>query len=102
MLVPLTVSEVMIRDVETIAPDVTVAEAADRLVGANVGSLVVCDDGRPVGIVTESDLVRLLSEGKDGTETLVHEIASADLQTVTPDTTLEAAAERLEAGDFRR
>ena len=42
---------------ETIEADETIARAAHQMDEAAVGALVVIDDGRPVGIVTDRDLV---------------------------------------------
>jgi CBS domain-containing protein len=42
---------------ETIQADETIARAANRMDEAAVGALVVIDEGRPVGIVTDRDLV---------------------------------------------
>jgi CBS domain-containing protein len=44
--------------VHTCLPDDTLADAAQRLVGHNIGSLVVMDDGAMVGILTERDILR--------------------------------------------
>ncbi|MGK0274919.1 MAG: CBS domain-containing protein [Ilumatobacter sp.] len=45
------------REPVTIEVDETVAHAARRLADAGVGALIVVDAGRPVGIVTDRDLV---------------------------------------------
>jgi CBS domain-containing protein len=45
------------REPVTIEVDETVAHAARRLADAGVGALIVIDAGRPVGIVTDRDLV---------------------------------------------
>lgn len=44
--------------VRTIGPDRTIAEAVAQLVEHNIGSLVVVDGERPVGIVTERDILK--------------------------------------------
>ncbi|MFB6303944.1 MAG: CBS domain-containing protein [Haloferacaceae archaeon] len=102
MLVPLSVADCMTRDVETVDPAATVREAARALATADVGSLVVCEAGAPVGILTESDLVRLLADGADVDAWLVEEAMSPDPTTVDPEATLERAAELLTEGGFRR
>lgn len=58
----LLVKEVMTNGVETIAPDAPLSEAARRMAEHKIGSLVVVEDGRPVGILTEGDFVRHASE----------------------------------------
>jgi CBS domain-containing protein len=53
------VGEVMSRDVVTVGPDATLADAAALLLGRRIGCLpVVKPDGTLVGLVTETDLLR--------------------------------------------
>jgi CBS domain-containing protein len=54
-----TVADVMTRDVKTVAPDTPLAEAASLLHQERIGCLPVIADGKLVGIVTESDFVKL-------------------------------------------
>ncbi len=54
-----TVADIMSRPVITAEPAETVAAAAARMEEHHVGSVVVVDSGRPIGILTERDLVRL-------------------------------------------
>ena len=54
----LVVKEVMTIQVETVAPDAPLAEAAARMVKKGIGSLVVVDGDHIVGILTEGDFVR--------------------------------------------
>jgi CBS domain-containing protein/acyl dehydratase len=102
MLVPLSIEDCMTREVETIGPDATCQEAARALAAANVGSLVVCEAREPVGIITESDLVRAMADGVAVDELTVRAVMSADLVTVGPDAPVERAAELFEGNDFRR
>ena len=70
--------------------DSSVLNAVRRMVDFNVGSLLVTDDGRDIGIVTERDYLRRVTlEGRDERETPVREIMSAPLVVVTPATSLE-------------
>jgi acyl dehydratase/CBS domain-containing protein len=102
MLVSLSVRDVMTPEVLTTAPDVTAREVATTLHGSHVGSLVVVDDGEPVGIVTESDLVRLVGEGRDLDAVRVSAFMSEGLLAAGPDERIERAAELLGEHDFRR
>ncbi len=53
------VAEVMARDVQTVTPETTLEEAARLLLRHKIGSLVVKKpDGSPVGLITDSDLIR--------------------------------------------
>jgi CBS domain-containing protein len=60
------VDEVMVRDVETIEPDAPLRDAAARMLRSKIGCLPVAKpDGTLVGLISESDLVRVayLEEG---------------------------------------
>ena len=53
------IADVMTRHVETIAPEATLARAAERMLHHKIGCLPVVDaSGRMVGILTETDLLR--------------------------------------------
>lgn len=58
----LYVKEVMTSRVETIAPDSSLSDAARQMLQHKLGSLVVVEKDRVVGILTESDFVKLVSE----------------------------------------
>lgn len=51
-----TVSEAMTPHVRTISPEATLAEAARLMRKFNIGSLVVVEEGKAIGIITERDL----------------------------------------------
>lgn len=101
MLVPIPVSEVMVSPVETVAPTASICDVATRLRTADVGSLVMVADDRPVGIVTESDLVRSIADGRNPNDS-VREIASAPLYTVEPTAHLREVAHRLQNHRIKR
>lgn len=86
-----TVLEEKSGDVLQIDADATVFEAVTKMVEANVGSLLVVDEGDIVGIVTERDYLRRAAGGPVATdaETSVHEIMSTPLVVATPATPIE-------------
>jgi CBS domain-containing protein len=78
------------RDVLSIEAEATVFDAIKRMVEANVGSLLVFEDRKLSGIVTERDYLRRVAlEGRTEEETAVREIMSAPLVYVTPETSLD-------------
>jgi CBS domain-containing protein len=77
-------------EVLQIESSATVFEAIKRMVEANVGSLLVFEEGRLRGIVTERDYLRRVAlEGRTEKDTLVGEIMSSPLVYVSPDTSIE-------------
>ena len=83
-----TVGELMSAPVVTATPSETVAEAAARMNDRRVGSVVVVDGQRPIGILTERDLVRFAATGADASGTKVSEWMTDDPDIVAP--TLDA------------
>jgi len=70
-------------DVVTASPDTSVTDLAATVRDENVGSVVVTDDGTPVGIVTDRDLaVRALADGDGGTDSTAEDVMSGDLVTI--------------------
>ncbi len=70
-------------DVATIDPDATVYNAIKKLADENIGSLVVMDDEKIVGIVTERDYARnVILKGKASPTTLVRDIMSTRVVSV--------------------
>ena len=58
--------DVMTTDVEVVAPDSTVMEAAERMKRADVGLLPVCDGDQVVGMLSDRDItVRAVANGLD-------------------------------------
>jgi CBS domain-containing protein len=61
LLAQLTVGGVMSRTVIVVDPDRPIAEAARLMMDHKIGALPVVDEGRLVGIITESDFVRAMA-----------------------------------------
>jgi len=76
--------------VHTIGPDQTVFEAIGKMAEVNVGALVVVENGRLMGMISERDYTRKVAlQGKSSKETKVREILTSRVITVTPSTTVE-------------
>jgi CBS domain-containing protein len=63
-----TIGECMSREPVTVAPDASVLDAAQRMLDHRIGGLPVIDHGRVVGVITQSDLFRLLIAEASGAE----------------------------------
>jgi len=62
LLARITLEEIMTRDVVTISPETPVEEAALLMRERKVGGLPVVEDGKLVGIITESDIFEVMIE----------------------------------------
>ena len=77
-------------EVWTIQPDATVLDAIQKLADHDVGSLVVIEDGKLVGIFTERHYAReVILKGKHSPTTLIREIMSTRVIYASPEQTIE-------------
>lgn len=75
--------------VQAVTPSDTVADAVRVMNEKKIGSVLVIEGGRLVGIFTERDvLLRVVAAGLDPRVTRVRVVMSARLETITPETTL--------------
>ena len=56
----LPIHDVMTHDVVTVSPDTSIGEVAQRLLDHRIGGVPVIEQGRIVGVITESDLFRVI------------------------------------------
>ena len=88
---------------DTARYDESAMDAARRMRDKQVGTVVVVDGERPVGILTDRDLtVRVLAAGLDPNKTRVSEVMTPSPTTVTEETEIAAAVGHMRAGRFRR
>lgn len=85
----------------SIAPSATVADAAQAMQARHVSALVVVDEGRLVGILTERDLLAVIVDGDDPASIPVSRRMSVDVVTAGPDTDTMAARELMGRHDIR-
>ena len=77
-------------EVWTIHPDKTVLDAIQKMADKDVGSLVVMEDGKLVGIFTERHNARkVFLEGKHSPTTSIREIMDTHIVCVSPEQTIE-------------
>src|SRR5262249_57154455 len=83
-----TVAEVMNRSVLTVEPAASIGEAAEKMVDAGVGAVVVMEDMvRLVGIVTERDILRAVAQRARAAEARVRQWVTEGGITIGPQTT---------------
>ena len=93
--------EFMSRDVLGVAPEDTLGEAAQRMAEHNVGSAVVLEHGRLVGIVTERDLLQAVAGRVHPSEARVREWMTVDPVVASGSTSAGEAARTMVAHGFR-
>jgi CBS domain-containing protein len=95
------VREVMTHAVLTAPAGTTIAEAASLMAQRRVGSALVMEGERLLGIFTERDIVKALSQdGAAAGQSIAHWMTRGP-QTVAPEATAEEALRRMVDGGFR-
>ena len=86
----------------TIDPRATVRDVCQTLKAGGVGALAVVDRGKLVGIISERDVVvRVVALGRDPERTLVSEVMTFPVRTVTEDESSNEARQLMHEGRFR-
>lgn len=95
--------DVMTTDVQDIAADATLMQAAAKMKMLDVGSIPVCEDQRVIGMITDRDItVRAVAEGRDPRQTKVRDAMSRDVCFCYADDSVESAAKLMEEKQIRR
>jgi CBS domain-containing protein len=94
-------SELMTGAVVSVAPEDTLGEAAERMAEDEVGSAVVLDSGRLIGILTERDLLRAVAGRVHTSEARVREWMTVDPMTATQETSADEAMRTMLEQGFR-
>ena len=90
----------MSSDLLSVEASVSINEVAQRMVDRNVGAVLVLEDGRLAGIMTERDLLRAVARGLRD-DAVVGECMTADPDTIAPDDTIDHAAVLMIHGGYR-
>jgi CBS domain-containing protein len=98
-----TVNDFMRKSLITIEESASVQEAANRMKDKNVSSLVVIDEiSRPLGLITERDLVRKVCIHDVSTSKLIiKEIMSSPLITIDSNSSASEAADMMQRNNVR-
>lgn len=93
--------ELMTEELLSVAPEDTLGEAAQQMADDNVGSAVVLDHGRLIGILTERDLLRAMAGRVHPSEGRVREWMTGDPVVASETTTTDEAARLMLEHGFR-
>jgi CBS domain-containing protein len=97
------VRDIMTGSPVTVEPQTSVTAVARLMRDQNIGAVLVTEDDRLRGLVSDRDLVvRALAEGGDPEQTTVAKACSEDLVTVGPDEDLDHAVELMREHSIRR
>ncbi|MEI9810859.1 MAG: CBS domain-containing protein [Bacteroidota bacterium] len=88
--------------VTNVSPNITVVEALEIMAEKNIGSVVIMENDKYLGIMTERDYSRkVILKGKNSSDTRVSEIMSTDLPSVKPSDTIEHCMELMTKRNIR-
>ncbi len=97
------VKEVMTREVCTALLEDSLLNASRKMIEYGVGSVVVMENGNPVGIVTEKDMIeKVISRNRVPSEVLLKDIMTYPLIVISPLTSLREAAQIMLKKGIRR
>lgn len=101
-LEPVTVDEIIQTDVVNIETDQTVSDAVEEMAAEDVGSAVVVEDQRPVGILTDRDVALAVGQDENLGQREAGEFIEGDPITATTDMSIFEALQRLQDDNVRR
>ncbi len=97
------VREAMVAAPTTLDTQASAAEAGEHLAQADVRAVLVCQEGRLVGVITRTTLVReVVATGRDPRSTPLGEIAEPPRFTIDADMPVDEAFRLLEDHDLER
>jgi CBS domain-containing protein len=97
------INEIARKEVVTAGPETPVSEVASRMKEKNVGTVVVTNADRVVGIITDRDIaVRVAAEEKDSAKLDANEAMSTDVEVARPTDTFAKVARTMSREGVRR
>ena len=97
------VRDVMTENLVTLPSWAPLVDAARRMKEADIGDVIVLDDGNLCGLVTDRDIVvRAVAEGKDPRSSTLDEICTHEVTTVGPDDSLDRVVQIMRQQAVRR
>jgi CBS domain-containing protein len=96
-----SIREIMTQQVITLSHEARIADALDIIIGKKIGGIPIVDDDVVLaGIVTERDVMRVIST--EHSTTAVDEVMSTSLRVTSPDAPIGSAAKEMLTHRFRR
>jgi CBS domain-containing protein len=86
-----------------VTPTISVFEAAKLMVQKKIGNVIVVEKKQPIGILTESDILKkIVAEGKNPSTIMVKDVMSTPIIVIDPYVTLEEALKTMGKCNIRR
>lgn len=92
-MIIMIVRDVMNRNVIATKPDTSIRKAAEIMTQRHIGSLIVLEDEKIAGIITETNVLHAVAEKKDPDATAVADVMTKDVITIGPSKKIEDAVE---------
>jgi len=97
------VSKFINKKMTTIASDLTIQDAAKAMAESKIGSILVFEKNKIIGMVTEKDILRdIVAKGLDPSSTTLKDIAKGPLITIKKTSPVKEALEIMKKHDIRR
>ncbi|MCE9584249.1 MAG: CBS domain-containing protein [Planctomycetes bacterium] len=101
-MVPKGVADIMSRNVKSVQRGTPLLDAVKEMHLHNIGALVITEQGRPVGIFSERDLLkRVVATGLDPRGATVDQAMTGKLISVPPEESFASLCEKMHVGNFR-
>ena len=95
-------SQIMTKTLITISKDITVYQALTEMVQNSISCLIIAQDNRPLGILTERDVGRLLIDYGNISQLKVEDVMSSPVQTASQDTLVHEVVKVMQQKNIRR
>lgn len=98
-----SIHEVMTERLITLPADASIVDAGKAMRENDIGDVVVMQGDRFTGLVTDRDIaVRAVAEGRDPSNTQLRDVATEDVRTLSPESTVAEAVDIMREAAVRR
>jgi CBS domain-containing protein len=95
--------ELLSEQLETLPPEASIVEAAQKMDQCDIGALAISEDGKVSGLITDRDItVNVIAKGLDPMQLLVKDVMSSPVVYVSSDADIEEAREKMIANKVGR
>lgn len=96
------VSKIMVTDILTLTKEAKVSNAIKLMANKTQGCVLIIEDKKPIGIITESDIIKNIAYKKINTNEKVTKIMSYPITSIRSNTKLEKVSKIIDTKHFKR